>query len=140
MELFNKIIRYIRIKYLFYSILFTFLHIHPTFAYIDPGTGSFILQAILGAIAAITTGISFYWNSFKKILKKFKSTGFENNYLSSANEISISDNNKLYSNNFFDIIRQTNSLDVIPTHYELGVSFKTLFGYSYIYLIEILNS
>ena len=34
-------------------------------AYIDPGSGSIILQAILGFIAAAITGLSFYWNKVK---------------------------------------------------------------------------
>ena len=34
-------------------------------AYIDPGSGSIILQAILGFIAAAVTGLSFYWNKVK---------------------------------------------------------------------------
>ncbi len=45
-------------------------------AYIDPGSGSIILQAILGFIAAAITGLSFYWNKVKifisEIFKKNK--------------------------------------------------------------------
>ena len=55
----------------FYSILST-----NAFAYLDPGTGSIILQAILGAIAAGFSYCVFYWNKvknfFKKIFKKNK--------------------------------------------------------------------
>ena len=43
-------------------------------AYLDPGTGSIILQAILGLIAAAAATASFYWNKvklfFSKIFKK----------------------------------------------------------------------
>ena len=35
------------------------------FAYLDPGTGSIILQAILGFIAAAIASISIYWTKFK---------------------------------------------------------------------------
>ena len=45
-------------------------------AYLDPGTGSMILTAILGVLAALLTMISTYWAKFKKIvhqlLNKFK--------------------------------------------------------------------
>jgi hypothetical protein len=44
------------------------------FAYLDPGTTSIILQAILGFVAAIGATITLYWNKlkvfFKKIFKK----------------------------------------------------------------------
>ena len=43
-------------------------------AYIDPGTGGIILQAILGFIAAVGATITLYWRKFKELLKKiFKS-------------------------------------------------------------------
>ena len=44
------------------------------FAYLDPGTGSFILQAIIGFLAAVSAGFLYYWtkvkNFFLKIFKK----------------------------------------------------------------------
>ena len=49
-----------------------------SFAYIEPGTGSMILQAIIGFIAATIATLSIYWNKFKmfilKIFKKEKKT------------------------------------------------------------------
>jgi|TARA_B100001971_G_C18195266_1_gene541072 hypothetical protein len=42
------------------------------YAYIDPGSGSIILQAILGAIAAIGATISIYWLKIKKFFSKIK--------------------------------------------------------------------
>ena len=47
-----------------------FISISAAHAYIDPGTGSIILQAILGFIAVILAGASFYWNKFKLFIKK----------------------------------------------------------------------
>ena len=45
-------------------------------AYLDPGTGSIILQAIVGAFAAFFTSIYIFWakvkNFYKKIFKKIK--------------------------------------------------------------------
>ena len=40
------------------------------FAYIDPGTGSVLLQALLGAIAAVGAYITLYWRKFKNFLNK----------------------------------------------------------------------
>ena len=49
-----------------------------SFAYLDPGSGSFILQAIIGFIAAIFATVSFYWNKVKifiaRLFKKEKKT------------------------------------------------------------------
>ncbi len=36
-------------------------------AYIDPGTGSIILQAVVGAIAGIAIAAKFYWHRVQKI-------------------------------------------------------------------------
>ena len=41
-------------------------------AYIDPGSGSIIIQAILGAIAAVGTTLSIYWSKIKKFFTKNK--------------------------------------------------------------------
>jgi len=64
-------------KFLIISLVFFFASINNSYAYLDPGTGSIILQAILGAIAATTSYCVFYWNKvknfFKKIFKKNKS-------------------------------------------------------------------
>ena len=48
------------------------LIIFPTkaFAYLDPGTGSIILHAILGFIAATVASISIYWTKFKSLISK----------------------------------------------------------------------
>ena len=58
--------------YLVPTILF--LLTVPAHAYLDPGTGSIILQAILGFIAASIATLSFYWNKVKlffiKLIKK----------------------------------------------------------------------
>ena len=56
-----------------FSLLYMLtLIIFPTkaFAYLDPGTGSIILQAILGFIAATIASISIYWEKFKSLISK----------------------------------------------------------------------
>ena len=42
------------------------------YAYIDPGTGSIMLQALIGGIAAAGAAISFYWSKIKSFFSKEK--------------------------------------------------------------------
>ena len=52
----------------FVSLLF-FAALHtPAFAYLDPGTGSIVLQAIIGAVAVGAATISVYWNKLKALV------------------------------------------------------------------------
>ena len=53
------------------SLFFTLTSAH---AYLDPGTGSIILQAIIGAIAAAATFLKIYWQKFLKLLGIKKKT------------------------------------------------------------------
>ena len=58
------------------NIITFFLVVTNAYAYLDPGTGSFILQAIIGFLAALSAGFLYYWtkvkNFFLKIFKKNK--------------------------------------------------------------------
>tara|TARA_B100000282_G_scaffold174619_1_gene126584 strand:+ start:167 stop:391 length:225 start_codon:yes stop_codon:yes gene_type:complete len=57
----------------FFYILFLTLfstNFNIAYAYLDPGTGGFIIQAILGFIAAIIAYCSFYYNKVKYFIKK----------------------------------------------------------------------
>ena len=40
------------------------------YAYLDPGTGSLIIQAILGLLAAIGAYITLFWRKFKNLIRK----------------------------------------------------------------------
>lgn len=42
----------------------------PAFAYLDPGTGSLILQSLVGAIAAAGAVVVFYYRQVKHYLSK----------------------------------------------------------------------
>lgn len=57
---------------LFFSLLFS----KNVFAYLDPGSGSFLIQVILGLFAAIGSFFVFYFNKvksfFSKIMNSFK--------------------------------------------------------------------
>ena len=37
----------------------------PAYAYIDPGTGSLIIQGVIGAIAAVGVTLKIYWHKIK---------------------------------------------------------------------------
>ena len=62
--------------YLIYNIIAIFSVVTNAYAYLDPGTGSFILQAIIGFLAAASAGFLYYWakvkNFFLKLFKKNK--------------------------------------------------------------------
>ena len=41
-------------------------------AYLDPGNGGILMQAILGTCAAIAVGLKFYWEQFMAFFRKPK--------------------------------------------------------------------
>ena len=43
------------------------------FAYIDPGTGSILIQGLIAAIAAIGVTLKLYWHRFVAYFKRGKS-------------------------------------------------------------------
>ena len=43
------------------AIILLALGAEPAFAYLDPGTGSMLLQVILGGIAAVGVAIKLFW-------------------------------------------------------------------------------
>ena len=62
------------LTFLIYNTIAIFLIVTNAYAYLDPGTGSFILQAIIGFLAVISAGFLYYWtkvkNFFIKLFKK----------------------------------------------------------------------
>jgi hypothetical protein len=40
----------------------------PAYAYLDPGTGSMILQVLLGGVAGVAVAGKFYWHRLKSLL------------------------------------------------------------------------
>tara|TARA_B100001175_G_C19233730_1_gene506532 strand:+ start:199 stop:402 length:204 start_codon:yes stop_codon:yes gene_type:complete len=57
------------ILYSIIILVFYFATLGKSYAYLDPGSGSVILQGIIAAIALVGSYISFYW---KKVIKFFK--------------------------------------------------------------------
>ena len=58
------------LKKFFYSLFLLLLLSNPSYAYLDPGTGSVLLNLIVGAIAGLLSFVSFYWKKIKTFLKK----------------------------------------------------------------------
>ncbi len=40
----------------------------PAYAYLDPGTGSLIIQGLIGAVAAFGFFVKLYWHKFKLMI------------------------------------------------------------------------
>ena len=66
-------------KFYLYIFIFYFIFISKSYAYLDPGTGSIILQAILAFIAGAAATVSLWWGNLKIFIKKiFKSNKKDN--------------------------------------------------------------
>lgn len=64
---------WLRVGYLFTVINIIFMG--QAYAYIDPGSGSLVLQIVLGAIAAVATVMKIFWFRIKYIFKKIFTKG-----------------------------------------------------------------
>jgi hypothetical protein len=62
---------------LFYILFLFILFPSESFAYLDPGTGSMLLQALIGLIASLFTTFYLFWNKIKLIFKKIYSKIFK---------------------------------------------------------------
>lgn len=59
----------------FYTIILVLLFstgyfISDAYAYLDPGTGSIIIQALVGALVGIGITLKIYWQKFKEIFSR----------------------------------------------------------------------
>jgi len=68
-----------KIKFFILVILLNLSTTTNSFAYIDPGMGSILIQSIIGAIAAGISIISIYWEKFKNFFKNLKKKKIESN-------------------------------------------------------------
>ncbi len=46
--------------------------VSDAYAYLDPGTGSVILQALIGVIAGVLIALKIYWYKLKEKLSRMK--------------------------------------------------------------------
>lgn len=44
----------------------------PAEAYLDPGTGSYVFQVLIGVLAGAVFGIKNYWVQIKAFFQRFK--------------------------------------------------------------------
>ena len=47
----------------------------PVYAYLDPGTGSMLIQGIIGAVAAVGVTLKLYWHKIKLMFSGRKAKG-----------------------------------------------------------------
>jgi len=52
------------------SFLFTLVFVAPAYAYLDIGSGTIILQSIVGAIAAVVVWLKYNWSRVKEAYQK----------------------------------------------------------------------
>ena len=61
------------------NLIFAFLifvlisYTAPAYAYLDPGTGSMLLQGLIGGAAAVISFVSIYWQKIKAFFSKEES-------------------------------------------------------------------
>ena len=53
-------------------IIIYFCFLSNAYAQIDPGSGSILLQALIGGLAAAATTLTVYWSRFKNFILKLK--------------------------------------------------------------------
>lgn len=53
---------------LIYTLVALTLCVSPVWAYLDPGSGSMLLQVILGGVAAVGVVLKMYWYRIKATL------------------------------------------------------------------------
>ena len=58
------------IKILIYSLYFSIFYANVSFAYLDPGTGSIIIQTIIALLVAGMATMSMMWVKIKNFIYK----------------------------------------------------------------------
>ena len=62
---FKKLIIFIRLPLVFIFFLFQGIFISDAYAYLDPGSGSVIIQMLIGALIGIGVTMKLYWIQIK---------------------------------------------------------------------------
>ena len=57
---------------------FSLLFPRRAYAYIDPGTGSYIFQLLVAALVGVAFAVKLYWNKIRGLFKKPSSREEEN--------------------------------------------------------------
>ncbi len=64
-------------KILIVNFIYLFFTISSAHAYLDPGTGSIIVQALIGFLAAVAVALKLYWHKFLRFLGIRKKINFD---------------------------------------------------------------
>jgi len=56
-----------------FGLIFNELFVSDAFAYLDPGTGSIIIQSLIGALVAAGIALKVYWTKIKYSILERKS-------------------------------------------------------------------
>lgn len=68
--------------------MFVFIVIaSPAYGYLDPGTGSVILQGVLGGLAAVAVILKLYWHRLLKFFGLRKDTAKQSEYKKSISKV-----------------------------------------------------
>ena len=60
----------LKLVFFFVFLVCVFLPSAEALAYLDPGTGSMILQLILGGVAGVSVVMKMYWQRIKNIFHR----------------------------------------------------------------------
>jgi len=58
-----------------FALLLSIASTHAAHAYVDPGTGSYVIQIIIAALAGIAFAVKIYWGRIKGLFFKSSSEG-----------------------------------------------------------------
>jgi len=68
-------------KQLWFSLVYAFptviVLIKPAYAYLDPGTGSILLQGLIAAVAGGMAAVGMYWIKIKNFFSRKKNASSE---------------------------------------------------------------
>ena len=67
-------IGYLRRNTIVFSLALCAAYVSPAYAYMDPGTGSLLLQGLLGGIAGAVVVIRLYWHKLTSWLGLIRSS------------------------------------------------------------------
>ena len=73
----NKMSRFGYFLLSFFAFSFTASIATPAYAYLDPGTGSMILQGLIAGLAMISMTFKIWWYKLTSVFKKSKKTDQE---------------------------------------------------------------
>ena len=48
----------------------SFVFLENVYAYLDPGTTSYIIQSIIGFILVVGSGVGIFWSKIKRIFRR----------------------------------------------------------------------